>query len=280
MTTSPSRTKNPLLSAALGYAERGWRVFPLWPGDKRPIPEEGFKAASSDHHQVLEWWQLFPDANIGLATGNPFDVLDLDNFSVEVQTALLALLGSDYHHEGPVALTGKGAHYYFAASTARNRAKLFGVAVDFRGDGGYVVAPPSLHPSGRLYRWAKGRDDRQPLPKVPEALEQALLKPTAKPTEGGIAKDMPDGERVALLAGAQHALGRPDILMVANAIGCQLYTMGQHYVTNCIFHDDPGPSMVLYTGQNKFYCYGCEAHGDSKDLANKRDMTGKPALFI
>jgi hypothetical protein len=48
--------------------------------------------------------------------------------------------------------------------------------------------------------------------------------------------------------------------------------------TNCIFHSDPGPSMVLYTGQNKFYCYGCEAHGDSWDLQKREDITGRHAL--
>ena len=280
MTHSPSRPKNPLLSAALGYAERGWRVFPLHPRDKTPIPKTGFKEATNIHSNVLRWWQLFPDANIGLATGEPFDVLDLDNLGPDVVSILQSALGRDYRHDGPVALTGKGAHYYFASSGHGNRARLLGAPIDFRGDGGYVVAPPSIHPSGRTYQWAQDRGPTKPLPMVPEALGELLAKPVAKVTPTAIVKAMPNGVGLTLTDAARFALSREDIVAVAQALGCQIYVKGLNYVTNCVFHDDPGPSMVLYTGQNKFYCYGCEAHGDSRDLAAKRDMTGRPALFI
>lgn len=280
MTRSPSKAHNPLLSAALGYAERGWRVFPLWPRDKKPIPKTGFKEATANHHRVLEWWQLFPDANIGLATGEPFDVLDLDNLGPDVVSVLQGSLGSAYRHDGPVALTGKGAHYYFAKSGAGNRARLLDAPIDFRGNGGYVVAPPSIHPSGRVYRWAEGRGPEQPLPLVPDALANLLAKPIAKLEPAAIAKAMPGGVGLTLTDAAKFAMTREDIVSVAQALGCEIYVKGVNYVTNCVFHDDPGPSMVLYTGQNKFFCYGCEAHGDSKDLAAKKDMTGRPALFI
>lgn len=73
----------------------------------------------------------------------------------------------------------------------------------------------------------------------------------------------------------QVAGARPNIVMVAESLGLTLYRKGAHVVTNCIFHPDPGPSMVLYVAQNKFFCYGCEAHGDSHDLSKLRDMDGR-----
>lgn len=278
MTRSPSRTQNPLLAAALAYAARGWRVFPLHPRDKTPIPKSGFKEASSSEHEILRWWQLFPDANIGLATGEPFDALDID--SRDAVPDLQRLLGSDYRHAGPVVDTGKGWHLYFAATGAGNRAGLLGGKIDFRGTGGYVVAPPSIHPSGRIYRWREGRDYTLDLPLVPDVLRPVLEKPKAKVSDGAVAYSLPGGaSRIAASSSALIAASREDIVGVAAALGCQIFVKGMNHVTNCIFHDDPGPSMVLYTGQNKFFCFGCEAHGDSRDLANKRDMTGRIAII-
>jgi hypothetical protein len=272
---SPSRPSNQLLSAAREYAERGWKVFPLIPRDKKPIIADGFKAASTDRNRVLEWWQSFPDANIGLATGDPFDVLDLDGTNGVPH--LRELLGTAYRHTGPVVLTGKGWHFYFEAIGSGNRAGLLGGKVDFRGSGGYVVAPPSVHPSGRVYQWASdGRDGSAALPPVPDRLRDVLVKPKSIAQPHGLRGDYPDGPRIVHLDRAgKTAIERPDIVMVAESLGLAIYPHGAYLKTNCIFHEDPGPSMVLYTGQNKFNCYGCEAHGDSWDLANLRDMTGR-----
>ena len=278
LTKSRSRPDNPLLSAALAYAERGWRVFPLLPRDKKPIVKEGFKAGTSVRSTVLAWWQQFPNANIGLATGDPFDVLDLDGPTGVPH--LRELLGEAYHHTGPVVLTGKGWHFYFAALGSGNRAGLFGGKVDYRGTGGYVVAPPSVHPSGRVYAWGDDRTPEAPLPVVPEPLADVLVKPRISTQPQGIITDQPGKSRAAdLTTSGQIAAQRPNILGVAETLGLTLYMKGVNYVTNCIFHHDPGPSMVLYTGQNKFFCYGCEAHGDSRDLENQRDMTGRIATF-
>ena len=118
------------------------------------------------------------------------------------------------------------------------------------------------------------------LPVVPVALAEALEKPKPKVTAGAVALSLPGGaQRMAASTAAAIATNRPDIVATAQALGCEVFVKGLNYVTNCVFHDDPGPSMVLYTGQNKFFCYGCEAHGDSLDLANKRDMTGRPAII-
>jgi hypothetical protein len=276
---SPSRSQNQLLSAAREYAERGWRVFPLWPRDKKPIPRNGFKEASTDRNQILEWWQSFPDANIGLATGEPFDVLDLDGPAGVPH--LQELLGADFRHTGPVVLTGKGWHFYFQALGTGNRAGLLGGKVDYRGTGGYVVAPPSVHPSGRVYRWADdGRGPAAQLPVVPDLLAEVIAKPKSEVLQpAAVALSLPGGRtEIAATTRATTAAGRPDVVAVAQALGLTVHVKGVNYVTNCIFHSDPGPSMVLYTGQNKFYCYGCEAHGDSWDLQKREDITGRHAL--
>lgn len=80
-------------------------------------------------------------------------------------------------------------------------------------------------------------------------------------------------------ARAKYIGERPPILDVCESLGLPVSRMGIHHVTNCIFHNDPSPSMVLYTEQDKFHCYGCEAHGDSHDLQERRDMTGRPAII-
>lgn len=278
--TSRSKEKNPLLSAALAYAERGWFVFPLIPRTKRPITENGVLDASNNHHQVLEWWQAFPAANIAFQTGELFDVLDIDgNQSVP---ALLEILGRDYRHSGPVVSTGKGKHLYFAhLEGSRNRAGLLGGKLDYRGSGGYVVAPPSIHPSGRIYQWDENRDYRADLPELPQTLVTIIKPPIANTApQVAINRGGLTAHDASLLMTAKGDLinRRPPIIEVATALGLLVKPMGSHFVTNCIFHNDPGPSMVLYIQQDKFHCYGCEAHGDSFDLQARVDMTGRRAL--
>lgn len=279
--TSRSNREHPLLAAAIRYAARGWRVFPLGPRDKKPLTRTGFKEATSDHGQVLQWWQVFPEANIGLATGDPFDVLDIDGPSSV--PALQELLGTDYRHTGPVANTGRGKHLYFLSmQEGRNRAGLLGGKLDYRGAGGYVVAPPSVHPSGRTYRWDGDRDEDTPLPVVPENLQDIVVGTRATaPSYVAVAKGglYRTDKAVELTQRGKYIGERPPIVEVCQAMGLIVSRMGIHHVTNCIFHPDPSPSMVLYTEQDKFHCFGCEAHGDSYDLRERRDMTGRTAII-
>lgn len=275
MTSRSREEANPLLAAALAYAARGWRVFPLVPRNKNPLTSAGFKDATTSRHQVLLWWQAIPDANIGLATGDPFDVLDLD--SPDAVRDLQMVLGHDYRHAGPTVLTGKGFHLYYAASGLRNRAGLLSGRIDFRGTGGYVVGPPSVHPSGRVYEWAPNRGPSLLLPTLHDNLIPIIEKPKAAPPAPRIAIRAPDGS-FRLIGAAATIAARPNIIEVAQGLGLEVYPHGALWATNCIFHNDPGPSMVLYTRDNSFHCFGCEAHGDSNDLRAKRDMTGKVGL--
>ena len=183
---TPHRTRGvgqgrALAEAALAYARRGWPVLPLEPRGKRPagrLVPNGLHDASSDPATVERWWRRMPGANVGLATGVAFDVLDLDGAAGAASLGRLV----ECHGElpaGPVVVTGKGRHHYFAPTGLGNRAGVV-AGLDFRGLGGYVVAPPSVHPSGRHYRWHVS--PLTPLPEAPAWLLSLLSHPAGPST--------------------------------------------------------------------------------------------------
>lgn len=163
---------NSLLNAALDYAALGWSVHPLWPSMKEPFTKQGFKDATADPDAIRLWWERNPDLNIGLATDDQrFFVLDIDGPEGK---AGLAGLESRFGKlpETLVAETGHGFHYIFRYSgtqklgnTAGRAGKRLGKNIDTRGTGGYIVAPPSIHPDGGTYRWLNWGT---PLAELPE----------------------------------------------------------------------------------------------------------------
>jgi Bifunctional DNA primase/polymerase, N-terminal len=200
-----------LRDAALGYASRGIPVLPLhYPlphrddlqpvGGDRQLPNfapatgcscrnpgcgqvgkhplgslvpHGVKDATTNRARVLAWWTQQPQANIGLATGHLFDVLDVDG-PTGTQAIRTFAAGHALHSSGPLVRTGGGGwHYYLAPTGSGNRAGVL-ERVDWRGRGGYVVAPPSRHHSGHPYQFLPGRDLSTPLAEAPAALLQRL----------------------------------------------------------------------------------------------------------
>jgi hypothetical protein len=192
-----------LLDAALGYAARGIPVYPVhWPrpnsGEarmacscrhgfgcdrpaKHPLVHHGIHDATTDPARLERWWQRWPEANLGLATGIVFDALDVD--SPAGLAALRQLARTvDLRLPGPLVATGGGGwHHWFAPTGLGNRPPRGLSHVDWRGKGGCVLAPPSRHASGRPYRWLRGLD-QAPLPEVPTAL-RTLLQPQAPPPD-------------------------------------------------------------------------------------------------
>lgn len=139
--------------AALAYARKGWPVFPCDVRGKKPLCDHGLKDATTDEETIGAWWKLWPNANIGHPTGERI-VLDVDGAEGE---AALAALGAQH---GPLpetltARTGKGRHLYFSrnGTQIRNSAGKLGPHLDIRGEGGYVILPPSIHDSGTRYEW-------------------------------------------------------------------------------------------------------------------------------
>jgi len=198
-----------VLKAALAYADRGWLVVPLHnpkqgacscrkknctsPG-KHPRTEHGLKDGSKDSKQIEIWWDKWPDANLGILTGQESSLLVLDVDGEDGKASLQALTAARGKLPKTLcAKTGrtgsdgnrKGCHYYFrapAGGAIHNSAGILGKGLDIRADGGYVVAPPSLHSSGLLYEWLA---PEQPLADVPPWMlaELAVTKPAPEVTK-------------------------------------------------------------------------------------------------
>ena len=203
---SPARLDPGMLLAALGeldcaraapvYAALGFPVIPMHtvgPGGGCSCPDPACsdpgkhprlagwqRLASTDPATVGEWWRRWPQANLGLVTGQRFDVLDLDgDQGVEALRALLSI--APIEHPGPVARTGWGGwHLLFAPTGLGNRVGLL-PGVDWRGRDGLIVAPPSGHASGHRYSWV--RPLTATMPEVPAGLRRLLAPPaTARTT--------------------------------------------------------------------------------------------------
>jgi hypothetical protein len=143
-----------LHAAALWYAAHGVAVFPLQPRGKVPAIRGGFHAATTDPTQVDAWWQQTPAANIGAPTGRTFDVIDIDGPpGVHAWTGFAPTLPALIGH----VLTPRpgGHHLYVPPTGLGNKASIF-PSVDYRGNGGFIVMPPSItdiHGPGRMYSW-------------------------------------------------------------------------------------------------------------------------------
>lgn len=229
----PMNVPNPLLVAALAYAACGWPVLPLEPRGKRPLGTlvpHGCKAATTAAATIREWWARHPDANVGVATGaaGGFDALDVDG---DEGAASLAALERAHGRlpTTPEALTGGGGrHLLFAHAEGLRNAVRFAPGLDVRTDGGYIVAPPSVHPSGRAYAWDVTLDpaDVPPAP-WPAWLATRIAAPRVAPqlpavpgVAAGSGRPIPEGERNATLTSLAGTMRRRG--MTEEAIGAAL----------------------------------------------------------
>ena len=153
-TPQPPQVVASLLQSALWYASQGLAVFPLQPGTKTPMPgSHGCKDATIDPGQISAWWRARPDANIGIATGLVCDVADLDGWAGVDAWAALEGVPEQLGVVVTPRTEGGGRHIYVPVTGQGNRARML-PGVDWRGQGGYVVAPPSVLPEGR-YWWLR-----------------------------------------------------------------------------------------------------------------------------
>ena len=141
--------------AAQRYAKRGCRVFPLQNRSKKPRWAGGFHTATTDKEVVERWWTQYPNANVGIATGKDSGlvVVDIDNDRGRGIAVSLGCLAE------PTAavITGRddgGLHLYFRYPDFPVPKNDLDGVLEIKGDGAYVVAPPSVHPdTGKRYRW-------------------------------------------------------------------------------------------------------------------------------
>jgi hypothetical protein len=144
---------NDILKAALWYASKGFSVIPIRAGEKKPhIKWEPYQHQRATDAEIRNWWQKWPDANVGVVTGqvSGIDVIDVDS---EAGKAALDEFMPDTIVAPACRTPSGGWHFYFAHRPGLvNRARVL-TDCDVRTCGGYVVAPPSQNGNGRTYTW-------------------------------------------------------------------------------------------------------------------------------
>ena len=182
------------LDYALRYAKAGWKLHPC-KLDKSPLLNDWPHKASSDSEQIKKWWAKYPDASIGCATGSGsgFWALDGDMPDGPAQIEAMSLPDTLTQQTG-----GGGVQFFFTynGTEIRNSAKKLAPCVDVRGEGGYVILPPSLHPSGGVYSWTK---ERKTVKAPPWLVKEAIKKPD-RPINNSLSGDTTPYGHAALIA--------------------------------------------------------------------------------
>jgi hypothetical protein len=197
-----------LIEAAVAYAGRGFPVFPC--KGKVPLTEHGFQDASTDPEAVMTWWTRWPTANVGMPTGEASGIVVLD---VDVQHGGAGTLTALEREHGKLPATVEiltpsgGRHYWFSHQPLRSTVGVLGDGIDTRGEGGYVVLPPSVGENGRLYKFVR-KGERAELPAwVFEILDGGKHRNGAAPA---IEDVIPEGRRrqeLLSLAGSMRRRG-------------------------------------------------------------------------
>lgn len=241
--TSISQGATSYPERALAYVVRGWHVFPLHSmrngactcpkgrdcnaPAKHPRIENGLYGATTDPEQIRLWWQQWPDANIGIRTGevSGLVVIDIDPRHGGTIEAL-----GDIPPTARVRTGSGGWHLYFsypAGRDVRNDASgKIAKGVDVRGNGGYVVAPLSIHQSGQRYEWV-GDNGVSPANLPQHLIERLFARPERK-QRASDGESIPEGERnstLASMAGSMRHAGFDEeeilaALKVANENRC------------------------------------------------------------
>jgi bifunctional DNA primase/polymerase-like protein len=242
-----------MLEAALAYAEEGLRVFPLAPRDKVPLIRKseggnGCHDGTTDEAQIQEWWARWPQANVGVATGSGLLVVDLDGD--EGCRSLVDLC--EKHGPLPVTRcvsTGRvgGFHFWFRATgpgvrNSTGRRNGLAPAIDTRGAGGYVVAPPGIHPSGLVYK----SSPTEPIAHAPQWLLELLTPKVAKRNGAPVAPTaLAETTRYGLKA-IELECEKVRIAQVGTRneqLNASAYSLGQLEASGQIAYGDAGPAL-------------------------------------
>jgi len=225
-----------LLDAALEYARMGWQVFACHPLGHNPLVKRGFYEATTDTNVIKSWWTRWPDASIGLRTGQESGMFAIDVDPRHHGDISLEMLEAEHGQlpETVESQTGGGGRHLLFAWPGRPvpcSVGKVGAGIDIKGDGGYVILPPSDHESGRQYCWMFGQEPgERPMAQAPDWLldliEQdapAGLVASGEPAGG---EDIPEGYRnktLASQAGHMRQIG-----MTAGEIAPALQAINLH----------------------------------------------------
>lgn len=222
------------------YLQYGWNVIPIHgvivgrdgkmkctcgkpdctsPG-KHPTTPHGLKNATVRKDWVAAWWKQWPWANVAIATGQQSGlvVVDIDprHGGSDALDDLFVKRGS-FPDTAEVMTGGGGRHFYFKhpGVAIRNSAGKLGSGIDVRGDGGYVLAPPSAHISGGTYEWeASSEPEEVGLAAMPQWLIDLLAAPAQKADvavfhgKPGESSEIADGGRDNFLTACAGAMRR------------------------------------------------------------------------
>jgi hypothetical protein len=235
---APGVKDTPQLQAAIKYAVRGWKVFPCGV-DKRPLVKDWPNVATTEPGQIRTWWATWPGASIGCPTGPDMGkpgawVLDVD-LPTEDKTAdgreTLATLEAQH---GPLPTTveqttgGGGRQLFFkwpegreVRNTAGEHGKL-GPGLDVRGAGGYVILPPSGHPSGGFYAWSGNGAN---LVEAPAWLLDMVVPPSRSKVPRGPLKIVP--KRMGTTSYGQGALEDEAARVAGTSLGGRNHALNQ-----------------------------------------------------
>lgn len=153
-----------MLEWALMYAGLGWKVFPV-SKTKTPLTTHGFKDATIEEEQIQQWWSKWPTVGIGVATGleSGIVVLDIDDKPNALESVHELVQKKGEFSESIAARSGGGGYHIYFKHPGPGRhvpsvVGLFGYnGIDVRGDGGYIIVPPSPHLSKKRYEWGEGQ---------------------------------------------------------------------------------------------------------------------------
>ena len=223
-----------MIRTALALAARGFHIFPCRPREKRPASANGLKDGSRQSDISMGWWRKQPDNNVAVATGaaSGIFVVDVDGLDAE---ATLRQLEAE-HGALPATvevITARGRHIYFKwpHEPVRNSAGKIGTHIDVRGEGGYVLCPPSIHPSGRSYSWSVDSADH---------IEEAPAWLLAKQKGVAVATTTLSSEWRALIEGVREG-----------ARDCSVTKLAGHLLRH---HVDPFIALGLLQSWNATHC--------------------------
>ena len=158
-----------IVEFAIDYAHRGWHVFPCSPRDKKPLTPNGFYDATRNENQIRAWWRKWPDAIIGVRMGGLSGVWALDPDAPKKPgdpdgrakwQSLIEKHGAIHTHTHNTP--GGGQHLLFKWDADRpvtnKEGHLKGLGINVRGEGGYIIAPPSARYDGNKYEVADPLD--------------------------------------------------------------------------------------------------------------------------
>lgn len=225
---------NKIFEAAVKYAKRGWSVFPVRK-NKTPYTPNGFHNATTDIRTIERWWKEHPDANVGIATGSMshgLTVIDIDiddNKGIHGDESFRDWCDDEgVFIDSLTAVTGRGGkHLYFTSTYPYGNKTGCLPGVDIRGEGGYVIAPPSIHENGNPYFFDGDEDEEEIVCLQEDSDAEYFFNEMCKSPMGSkeplvVPEEMKEGGRNDLLfkmAASFQAKGVEDAVILASLQG-------------------------------------------------------------